>query len=271
MEDTLVAKPDRPRILVVDDEPGILFALEDQLEADFEVVATQSPELALGLAEKDASIAVVVSDQRMPGMQGDELLAKLRARSRATRILCSGYADVHAVLRCINDAGISAFITKPWDAATLHAKVREGVERFRLGREAEETRRLFAAMLTSPSRALFFKDLELRHVRASARYLRWLGLTDEKQLRGWRVTDLLPDWSGGAELEDAERQLLASPEGGPVVVQVRAPAGGEAYGELGLSVLRSEAGEAEGVLGVLQLDGAAVRLAGTVHSPGQRC
>src|SRR5262245_22429511 len=99
-----------PRVLVVDDEPQVLIALQDLLEGEFEVTATDRPEQALRVAESDPEIAVVLSDQRMPGMTGDELLSKLRHHSNATRILCTGYADLQAVVRSVNEGKIFAYV-----------------------------------------------------------------------------------------------------------------------------------------------------------------
>src|SRR5438045_789743 len=95
-----------PRVLLVDDDPQVLVALQDLLEDDFEVTTTDQPENALRIAAEDPELAVVMSDQRMPRISGDELLARLRERSNATLILCTGYADLNAVVRSINEGRI---------------------------------------------------------------------------------------------------------------------------------------------------------------------
>src|SRR6202011_3436739 len=102
------------------------------LETDFEVTTTDEPEKALRIAEQDPEIAVVLSDQRMPGMSGDELLAKLRQHSNATRVLCTGYADLQAVVRSVNEGKIFAYVTKPWDGADLRLKMHHAADHFRL-------------------------------------------------------------------------------------------------------------------------------------------
>src|SRR5690348_913541 len=78
--------PAKERVLLVDDEPQILVALEDLLGDEFVIFKSDSPERALNLVEHEPEIAVVVSDQRMPTMTGDEFLARLSTRSKATRI-----------------------------------------------------------------------------------------------------------------------------------------------------------------------------------------
>src|SRR6186713_1560029 len=101
-----------PRILVVDDEPQVLLALQDLLEDEFEVETAEEATEALRIVESDPRIAVVLSDQRMPEMSGDELLAKVRQHSSATRMLCTGYADLEAVVRSVNEGKIFAYVTK---------------------------------------------------------------------------------------------------------------------------------------------------------------
>src|SRR5262245_23939282 len=96
----------RERVLVVDDEPQVLVALEDLLSDAFAVTTTDSPEAALELVRKEPDIAVVLSDQRMPRMAGDELLAQLASSSAAARILVTGYADLTAVVRAVNEGRI---------------------------------------------------------------------------------------------------------------------------------------------------------------------
>ena len=93
----------RDTILAVDDEPQVLVALEDLLSDDLLVLKSDSAERALRLVEQQPDIAVVVSDQRMPRMHGDELFKRLRARYSAERILATGYADLNAVIRAVND------------------------------------------------------------------------------------------------------------------------------------------------------------------------
>ena len=70
--------PTNGTILVVDDEPDILIALEDLFENDYRVLTASSPVKALDIIRQEPDIAIIISDQRMPEMQGDEFLAKAR-------------------------------------------------------------------------------------------------------------------------------------------------------------------------------------------------
>lgn len=133
----------KQRILLVDDEPQVLVALEDLLSDNFLVLKAESAEVALSAIDADDNIAVVLSDQRMPKMNGDELLSRLGETNDAQRILVTGYADLSAVIRAVNDGHIFAYITKPWNPEDLRHKVIQAAERYRLAKElAAERKRL---------------------------------------------------------------------------------------------------------------------------------
>jgi len=91
-----------PTLLCVDDEPLILNSIERLFEDDFEVVKATSGAQALQQL-KQQQIDVLISDQRMPGMTGVELLEQAKTISPATmRILLTGYADLGAVRAAVN-------------------------------------------------------------------------------------------------------------------------------------------------------------------------
>src|SRR6476646_8005390 len=125
----------KERVLVVDDEPQVRVALEDLLCDRFTVLTTGSAEDALNVMSRERDIAVVITDQRMPRMNGDELLAHLGASSDAQRILLTGFADLSAVVRAVNEGKISAYVTKPWNADDLQLKVQTAADHFRLAKE----------------------------------------------------------------------------------------------------------------------------------------
>ncbi len=109
----------RGRILCVDDEPNILRALSWLLQKDFEVVTAAGGDEALALVRRD-DFDVVISDQRMPGMSGVDLLREVKAIApRAMRILLTGYADVQSVLRSVNESEIFRYVAKPWSVTEL--------------------------------------------------------------------------------------------------------------------------------------------------------
>ena len=132
----------KERVLLVDDEPQVLMALEDLLDEDFVVMKTASPERALEIFHENPDIAVVISDQRMPRMSGDELLAQIGTSSDARKILVTAFADLSAVIRAVNNGKIFAYVTKPWNADDLRSKVRKAAGHFRLAQELARERRL---------------------------------------------------------------------------------------------------------------------------------
>lgn len=163
----------RERVLVVDDEPQLLNAFDDVLSEQFEVVATNRPEHALELAANDAELAVVLSDQTMPGMAGDELFRRLRAVSHASRVLITGQTDLRAVVRAINDGNICAFVTKPWLGEDLRLKVRLAAEQFRLTRQLRTSEERLRLAFQASKAGLFDWNIDTGEVVYS--------LTDKKR------------------------------------------------------------------------------------------
>jgi signal transduction histidine kinase/response regulator RpfG family c-di-GMP phosphodiesterase len=167
---------ERERVLLVDDEPQVLVALEDLLSEDFVVMTTDSPEKALRIANDEADIAVVVTDQRMPFMSGDQLLSRLAASSRASRILVTGYADLSAVIRAVNDGKIFAYVTKPWSPDDLRMKVQKAAEHFRLANQLTRERELLSRILDSMEDGVIALDPEGRVTAFNPRAQKLLGV-----------------------------------------------------------------------------------------------
>ena len=114
----------KPTILAVDDDPVVSKAitrdLRDRFGADFRVAgATSGPgalELLTEFTLRGRPVALVVSDQRMPGMTGIELLERVRSVSPDTKLLLlTAYADTDVAIRAINDIGLDYYMLKPWD------------------------------------------------------------------------------------------------------------------------------------------------------------
>jgi DNA-binding NtrC family response regulator len=107
------------QVLCVDDEPSILRSLQWLLKKQFDVKTAASGNEALALLETN-DFDVIVSDQRMPGMMGSEFLHEARKISpRAMRILLTGYSDLPAILRSVNDGEVFRFVNKPWNIKEL--------------------------------------------------------------------------------------------------------------------------------------------------------
>jgi two-component system NtrC family sensor kinase len=97
------------KILFVDDEPNILSTLRRLfLDEDYELLTADSAEKGLALMQENPSVQVVVSDYRMPGMNGVDFLKKVHeCWPDSVRIILSGYADTAAVVSAINEGKIS--------------------------------------------------------------------------------------------------------------------------------------------------------------------
>lgn len=129
----------RHTILIVDDEPDVLDSLRHLFHRRYRVLTSTDPSEALELLGRE-QVQVILSDQRMPGMTGDEFLSRTRQiMPDAIRLIFTGYADIQAVIDAINHGGIFRYILKPWDAAELETIIRQAAEQHDL---LEERRRL---------------------------------------------------------------------------------------------------------------------------------
>lgn len=126
------------KVLLVDDEENILRAITRLLmeESDLEVLSASSGALGLETLKAHSDVALILSDQRMPGMSGAEFLQLSReVAPDAVRMVLTGYADMAATMDAINKGGASRYITKPWDDGMLHQTIVEGVQQYRLLQE----------------------------------------------------------------------------------------------------------------------------------------
>ncbi len=118
------------KIMIVDDEPPNLRTLERLFRLDYQVVTAQSGAEALALLEQH-DVALVISDQRMPGMTGIELMSRTVAlRPQMVKILLTGYMDVGALIEAINGGLVYKYLTKPWNNDDLRLTVSRALEHF---------------------------------------------------------------------------------------------------------------------------------------------
>ncbi len=114
----------RPTLLIVDDEAQILSALKRSLRREgYEIVAVESAAAALRILD-ERCVDVILSDQKMPGMSGVQLLARAaEMRPDIVRMLITGWTDEIPPER-LKEIGVCALVTKPWDDAKLKATLR---------------------------------------------------------------------------------------------------------------------------------------------------
>ena len=160
----------RPKILLVDDEVWILDALYRFFrQRKWEVFRANGGLEALELL-KTETVDIIISDMRMPKMDGAEFLEKTRsAYPNAVRILLTGYADMEAVVLAVNDAKIYNYLNKPWDDNMLESVVNSALsfkrhedERLRLVIEVEEKNKELAVLNDSLEEKVTIRTKELQ-------------------------------------------------------------------------------------------------------------
>jgi response regulator RpfG family c-di-GMP phosphodiesterase len=119
-------------ILVVDDEIDNVKLLKRTLRKAYNVVGFTSPFEALEYLQNTADkIALIISDQRMPGLTGTEFLAKtLEIQPYTTKILLTGYTDLQALIEGINKCELFQYVNKPWQPAEMIELVEKSVTRY---------------------------------------------------------------------------------------------------------------------------------------------
>jgi len=123
------------KILVVDDEPANLRLMERLFRRDYQVLTALSGKEALDTL-KHHDIALIISDQRMPGMTGIEFLkSAAELRRQTVRIILTGYTDVNALVEAINSGVVYKYVTKPWLNEDLQQTVKRGIENYETGKQ----------------------------------------------------------------------------------------------------------------------------------------
>jgi len=121
------------RILFVDDEKNVLEAYKRNLADDFDVVVADSGAAALELLDKKNPFHVVVSDYKMPKMNGVELLEKVRNMAPETiQIMLTGQAEMEAIINLINQGKIFRFLTKPCSTEDLISNIKDAARQYEL-------------------------------------------------------------------------------------------------------------------------------------------
>ena len=126
------------KIMIVDDEPANLRALERLFRDTYEVITVESGAAALELLRQH-DIALLITDQRMPGMTGIELLRNTVAlRPRMVRIILTGYTDVDALVEAINGGQVYRYVTKPWSNEELRVTVKRALEHYETNKKRHD-------------------------------------------------------------------------------------------------------------------------------------
>jgi len=136
------------RILLVDDERNVLRSLERLLlDEEYEIFTAGSGQEGLEILEHSGTFRLIISDFRMPAMNGVEFLSEVCRRWPDTeRMILSGYADTATIVSAINEGQIYKFIAKPWNDADLVRSIREALDRYDL---RAKNRQLVSDLLAS--------------------------------------------------------------------------------------------------------------------------
>src|ERR1700744_1678248 len=125
--------PGRPRVLLIDDDAALLEGLKRRLRSRLDVVGAESGAEAFELIDPARPFAVVVSDMRMPRMDGAAVLREFRKRTPDTvRVLLTGYVDIDSAIKAVNEGNIFRFLCKPVDFDDLNAAIDDAIEQHRL-------------------------------------------------------------------------------------------------------------------------------------------
>lgn len=130
-------------LLFVDDEAGVISALKRIfIDENYSILtATSGPE-ALSLMDK-GKVHLVISDHRMPGMTGAQLLKEIKQKWPETiRIMLTGYADVQSIMGAVNEGAVYKFITKPWNDEDLRLTVSLALQQYILIQENKQLKEL---------------------------------------------------------------------------------------------------------------------------------
>ncbi len=219
------------KILIVDDESANLRLLERLFRRDYEVVtASSGPEALELLVQHD--VALIITDQRMPGMTGIELLKRTVAlRPRMVRIILTGYTDVAALVEAINCGHVYKYVAKPWSNDELRLTVERALEHYEATKsrhELELANSRLAARLKGMTRGVvsaIADALEAKDEYTYAHARRVSGYATAVARRMRLDTELLEEIALAASLHDIGKigtpdELLLKP--GPLTEDERA-------------------------------------------------
>jgi len=217
----------KPRVLCVDDEPNILHGLRRHLRREYEVLTAVGGEEGLRLLEEEGPFVVVVSDQRMPGMDGVTFLRKVREISPETvRIMLTGQADLRDAAAAVNEGSVFRFLTKPVLPEVLLEALAAAVRQHELERAEKElleetlagSVRVLTEILSIISPTAFSR---VTSIHAFVQHLGerfsfpapWqLDIAGRLALLGCVTVpgDVLERWLAGQELDAEERELVSA-------------------------------------------------------------
>jgi PAS domain S-box-containing protein len=170
------------RVLFVDDEENNLKSFRSTFRREMDVLLANSGEEALRMLETE-QVHVIISDQRMPNMTGSEFLAIARQRfPTPMRMLLTGFSDLEAVITAVNEGGIYAYCTKPWDLNDLTLKIKQAYEIHSLRDEKEKFLLQYQQIFNTSGDPIVVVDHKGAILQANAACGKLIGLPVEELL-----------------------------------------------------------------------------------------
>jgi diguanylate cyclase len=175
-------QPYKCSILAVDDEPLVLATLQKTLAHEFEVLTAPSAEAALALLA-NRSVDLILSDQKLPGMSGVQLLAHVKRHAPHTvRLLMTGLARFEDAVEAINTGHVSRFLVKPWNRDDLLHMLRESSRAILLERSHEDLLQQLTRLNGELEERVAVRTRELQEANHELQQKNWmlekLALTD---------------------------------------------------------------------------------------------
>ena len=201
----------KPKLLYVDDERSNLVAFRAILRDSYEVLIAENADEAFQLLGSHDDVPLIVSDQRMPGMTGTELLEKVAADYPDTaRMILTGYSDIDAVIDAINRSRIYYYFKKPWNEWEVRLILANALESVMTRRQLIESERRFRSTFEQAGLGIAHLELQGLILRANVQLQDFLGVAEAelvgKPLKTW-FTRFDPD----------ELIRMADGQGGTVV------------------------------------------------------
>lgn len=173
-ESVIQTEGERLKLMVVDDEADNLDLLYRTFRREFDVFKAESGLKALEVLEQQGEMAIIISDQRMPRMNGTEFLSRTVDRFPDTiRILLTGYTDVEDLVGAINAGKVFKYITKPWNPKGLRTVVMQAADTYRVVKQrtnelhrALRRESIFNAITTAIRESLDYRNILQTIVRA---------------------------------------------------------------------------------------------------------
>jgi len=200
----------KPKLLYVDDERPNLVAFRALLRDTYEVLIAENADEAFRfLGSQD--IPLIVSDQRMPGMSGTELLEKVAAEFPDTaRMILTGYSDIDAVISAINQSKIYYYFKKPWNEWEVRLTLANALESIMMRRQLIESERRFRSTFEQAGLGIAHLELQGLILRANVQLQYFLGVAEAelvgKPLKTWFI-----------QFDPNELIRMAGEQGGTVV------------------------------------------------------